>query len=279
MTTRFASSLLFLFSLSTAIGCGTTISGDLESEEESEEDSEEDDGTINGYTPCATPDRVCGEYGDEIQYCFLDEDGAETWTECCYIEFSPECECPAPWADLDEDVDCNTPLVLSFDQRAVSFTSEPGATFNLTRESETSVQTDWPTSATPWLALDLNQNGAIDHGAELFGSATQVGDGFAPNGFIALGALDDNHDGVIDSADSKFSELLIWRDADHSRSSEPAELSPASLELLAIDLAYGIDRRCDDRGNCEVERAAFRTLDEHGQVTQGAVVDVHLRRQ
>ena len=273
MTTHRASTLAFLFALGTSIGCGTTVSGDLESE------SDEEDGTINGYTLCATPERACGEFGDEIQYCYLDDEGAETWTECCYSEIIPECECPAPWAEPLDAEDCETPLVLSFDQRPVTFTSEPGATFNLTRQSVVSLQTDWPTSATPWLALDLNHNGAIDHGAELFGSATQVGDGFAPNGFVALAALDDNRDGVIDSADSKFSELLIWRDADHSRSSDPAELSPASLELLAIDLAYSIDRRCDDRGNCEVERAAFRTLDVHGKVSVGAVVDVHLRRQ
>ena len=56
-----------------------------------------------------------------------------------------------------------------------------------------------------------------------------------------------------------------------------------SILLLSVGLVvattFTVEPRCDDRGNCEVERASFRTLDEHGKVSVGAVVDVHLRRQ
>jgi hypothetical protein len=56
-----------------------------------------------------------------------------------------------------------------------------------------SVITDWPTSTTPWLALDRNGNGRIDDGGELFGSATLLRSGEpASNGFVALRELDSN---------------------------------------------------------------------------------------
>jgi hypothetical protein len=54
------------------------------------------------------------------------------------------------------------------------------------------------------LALDVNRNGRIDNGTELFGTATQ-------NGFEVLARYDDNRDGRIDASDSVWSNLLIWR--------------------------------------------------------------------
>jgi hypothetical protein len=49
--------------------------------------------------------------------------------------------------------------------------------------------------------------------------------------------------------------------------------------ILSIELGYHIDRQCDARGNCAVERAAFHFVDEHGAVRQGEVVDLHLACQ
>jgi hypothetical protein len=49
--------------------------------------------------------------------------------------------------------------------------------------------------------------------------------------------------------------------------------------LVAIDIHEHAEVRCDRRGNCEVERAAFFYRTEAGEVHEGAIVDVHLRRQ
>lgn len=122
--------------------------------------------------------------------------------------------------------------------------------------------------------------GSIDDGGELFGSATRLGVGErAANGFVALRALDENGDGVIDAGDAAFAKLVLWRDADASRSSSVSELSPVSAELAAIDLSYKVDARCDERGNCEMERASFGYADSSGHQRAGTVVDVHLRHQ
>jgi hypothetical protein len=141
-----------------------------------------------------------------------------------------------------------------------------------------SVITDWPTSTTPWLALDRNGNGRIDDGGELFGSATLLPSGDpAGNGFVALRELDSNWDGRIDARDAMWDRLLVWSDVDSDRASAIEELQSVTLrELVAIDLRYVVDRRCDARGNCEVERASF-VYRSGGRELQGSVVDVHLQ--
>ena len=56
-----------------------------------------------------------------------------------------------------------------------------------------------------WLAQDVNGNGAIDSGRELFGPAS--GDGFRE-----LAALDGDHNGWIDEGDAAYTRMGIWRD-------------------------------------------------------------------
>ena len=58
-----------------------------------------------------------------------------------------------------------------------------------------------------------------------------------------------------------------------------AALARVRLELVAIELGYTIDQRCDGRGNCEVERATFRYKDGAGKGRSGSVIDVHLGRR
>jgi hypothetical protein len=155
-----------------------------------------------------------------------------------------------------------------------------GGSFDLTGRGAT-VAMDWPTATTPWLALDRDGDGAIGDGGELFGSATRLAGGeMAAHGFAALAELDDDHDGFITPVDSAFSRLVLWSDQDADRRSAPHELRPlAAAGLEAIELAYGVARRCDARGNCEVERARFWFRDQLGAVRVGEVVDVHLELQ
>lgn len=166
-----------------------------------------------------------------------------------------------------------TPLVVSFDGGPVRFTDAPGA-FAL-RPGDP-VATDWPTAATPWLAIDLDGDGQIASGAELFGNSTALPDGTpARHGFDALAALDANRDGRIDRHDPQFGALLLWTDRDADRRSAPTELSPAAAIVESISLAYRFDGRCDARLNCEGERATLRWRDGE-RIREGAVVDVYL---
>jgi hypothetical protein len=168
----------------------------------------------------------------------------------------------------------STPLVLAFEREPVQFTQALGE-FDVVG-SGASFATDWVGTATPWLAVDLDGNGSIDDGRELFGSMTVLPDGTrAPNGFAALAALDDDHDGRITERDAIFDRLLVWRDGDQDRRSSPDELSSArDAGLVSIDLGYRIVPRCH-AGDCEVERATFTFRDARGVTHTGDAVDVH----
>ena len=170
----------------------------------------------------------------------------------------------------------DTPLVIAFDGEPIAFSQ--GTTFAFAHGAP--VTTDWPTASTPWLALDRDRNGTIDSGAELFGDHTPLpGARIAVNGFVALAALDDNGDGRIDATDTAFSALLLWADADADGRSSSGELRAAANTVVSISLRYRLEPRCDERGNCEGERAQITWRDATGVARTGAVVDVYLPRR
>ncbi len=229
------------------------------------------------------------ECDNGMQFCGTDVDSeVYAWGSCvaspaCRPEDNEESNCEQCVLDSQGVPSINydacggdTPLVMSFDGAAVEYGSG-GRPFELGR----CAATDWPTSATPWLALDRDRSGQIDGGHELFGSATRLrGGGLADQGFAALAGLDANADGRISAEDPGFGELVLWADGDGDRRSTGLELqSLAAMGLVAIELGYTRDRRCDARDNCEVERAAFTWRDGLGREHVGEVVDVHLACQ
>lgn len=173
---------------------------------------------------------------------------------------------------------CNTPLVLDFDGDAIEM-STSSAAFDISGAGAC-LDTDWPAPSNPWLAVDLDRNGFIDGGHELFGSGTVLGAGkHAQNGFVALEPFDSNKDGRVDASDARFEELLVWRDGDGDKRSLPSELTTLSEEgVQRIDLDYDVRETCDARGNCGRERASF-VFAEAGRVRTGEVVDVYLACQ
>lgn len=87
------------------------------------------------------------------------------------------------------------------------------------------------------LTLDLNGDGLITNGGELFGNHTLLKDGtFAKNGFEALAQYDDTGDGVIDFKDLICASLLMWQDFDQNGISTANEL--ATLASLGITKIY-----------------------------------------
>ena len=158
---------------------------------------------------------------------------------------------------------CNTPLVVVFDAGPVALAPASSAPFAFHRG--TPVATDWPTAATPWIALDRDGDDAITAGDELFGDATPLAGATAPDGFAALAALDANHDGRIDREDPAFASLVLWADRDGDRASTPGELVPLSSIVTSISLAHDAHMR-----------GALTWRSRDGVEHAGAVVDLYL---
>lgn len=93
------------------------------------------------------------------------------------------------------------PLVINFDGTAAQLQDQRFA-FDLNGDGETD---NVPLLAgnRGYLALDTNQNAAIDNGLELFGPGTG-------NGFAELAQHDSDGNGWIDEADPVYQQLRVW---------------------------------------------------------------------
>lgn len=245
-------------------------------------------GALHGTCPTDDAGAGCHEGGQAgIQFCDQGQWGACLMeTECapgdvqvtdCPVFGPTELQCM-----LDGGIpaweDCGfTPLVLSFDGREPTFDAGTQA-FELSDGSNACLARQWPGAQTPWLAIDLDGSGAIENGGELFGSATPTADGHRPkDGFEALAQFDDDGDGRITKHDEVWTALLLWSDHDRDRVSSGWELLPVEHSgLTAIELGHTVERRCDDGGNCGIERSHFAFMGHDQASRTGAVIDVHI---
>ena len=124
------------------------------------------------------------------------------------------------------------PLILDLDLNGVALTSLDGSTAHFDFEKDGFAErTGWVSSGDALLVRDLNGNGQIDDGGELFGNASQ-------NGFTALAAFDVNGDGAITAADPIWSDLKLWKDSNQDGVTQAGELlSLAGEAVVGIDLA------------------------------------------
>lgn len=184
----------------------------------------------------------------------------------CNCSWWPDCSGNCLDSDLncnsvDDCTDCNsTPIIVDIEGNNYLLTDRAsGVIFDLTAKGNPK-KVPWTAlgSDDAFLVLDRNQNGRIDDGRELFGSAASQP---APppntlrNGFLALAEFDKrlnggNRDGIIDKQDSIFPALRLWQDGNHNGISEPAELSRLkSLGVESIELDYRETKRVDAYGN------------------------------
>jgi hypothetical protein len=167
-----------------------------------------------------------------------------------------------------------SPLVFDIDGNGIRTLSvDQGVRFDLDADGKKD-QTGWVGSGDGLLARDLDGDGQIDDGSELFGEATVLADGSrAKDGFEALASLDANRDGVVDAKDAGFASLKIWSDADADGYTDAGELK--SLSELGIT-SVRVDAKSTsvfDNGNFLGLSASYERADG----TQGEVADVWFR--
>lgn len=131
------------------------------------------------------------------------------------------------------------PLILDMDGDGFNIESKKYGTYFDLNCDGFAEKINW-TNRDAILALDLNGNGRIDDGREVFGDYHLLADGSrASNGFEALAQYDTNGDGVIDSQDEIFNSLRLWTDANSNGISEGGELKTlAEMGIKAINLNY-----------------------------------------
>jgi trimeric autotransporter adhesin len=164
-----------------------------------------------------------------------------------------------------------SPIVLDLDGDGIeTLARAAGVNFDIAAEGQTR-QTGWVTGGDGLLARDLDGNGQIDSGAELFGNATQLASGqAAANGFQALAELDSNADGRIDNQDQAFNSLQVWVDGDADGVSDVGELRgllDAGVVAINLDFSQGTDMQ---NGNLLGQLGTFVT----SEGTEQAAVDV-----
>ncbi len=156
-----------------------------------------------------------------------------------------------------------TPLVLDLDGDGIATSGlSDGVLFDLDADGEKDL-TGWTAgSDDAFLCLDLDRNGVIDDGGELFGDNTLLPDGSkALNGFEALAQYDSNSDGKIDKNDRIWPYLRLWCDSNHNGISEKDELIPimvSRVEKISLDYSY-MNRW--DNGNLLGECSSFTNRD------------------
>ena len=155
-----------------------------------------------------------------------------------------------------------TPIILDLNGDGVRTQSiDAGVKFDLFDDGA-AINTGWVSSGDGLLVLDRNQDGQINDGSELFGSATRLSNGEkASDGYAALRELDSNGDGVISSDDAIYGDLRIWIDSNSdgvSGTGETKTLAELGIAKINLNAVVGTDT---DNGNILGLTSSYETTD------------------
>jgi hypothetical protein len=156
-----------------------------------------------------------------------------------------------------------SPIVLDLNGDGVSTTNAhtAGVNFDLTATGKAST-VGWASSTDGLLSIDLNHDGQINNGTELFGVGTQLANGTrAANGYQAMAQYDSNGDGKLTAADAHFADLRVWVDANHDGKTETGELKTlGDLHITSLDL-HGLAGTTTNNGNLLGLTSSYTTAD------------------
>ena len=113
------------------------------------------------------------------------------------------------------------------------------------------LQTGWVNENDGLLGIDLNGDGEISDGGELFGTSTALTQGgLAADGFQALASYDSNQDGQVDINDAAWSQLRVLR-------GDGIVLTMSEADIASLSLASSIVGTTDSNGNQILSQGQF----------------------
>ena len=183
----------------------------------------------------------------------------------------------------DDDKDPNDDKPETYDPLAIDLNNDGIKGTNLDYKINFDLDNNGFKEATSWIdnndafiAIDKNNNGAIDNGSELFGNKSISNNAYAytnpnaKNGFESLKELDSNNDDIIDEKDKEFENLLLWQDKNSDGISQENEIIKLSEKVKSINLSY------TKNGQTEISSA---TLNDNTEVkVQDMYFNVDLKK-
>lgn len=124
------------------------------------------------------------------------------------------------------------PLAISLNGQAVSLSSSATFEFDMNSDGEMELFASLNTNAA-FISLDLNADGIVNNGSELFGASSG-------NGFADLRNYDEDGNGFIDSGDSVFDKLLAWNPSSGLLGSLK-DLGVGALYTQAVDSPFKLN--------------------------------------
>ena len=165
------------------------------------------------------------------------------------------------------DDDSTPPIVLDLNHNNTTSTNLENSTAYFDYDGDGDREhTAWAEKDDALLAVDLNNDGVINDGSELFGNFTKLPDGtLAADGYAALAQYDTNADKIIDSKDTAFGKLLLWKDTNQNGKSEAGELSSIQLSGVTAIYLYREDgttfEELTENGNIITNQTVYKTED------------------
>ncbi len=156
-----------------------------------------------------------------------------------------------------------SPLVVDLDGDGVETTTEENGVYFDHDNNGFAEKTAWVGKDDGLLVRDINNNGQIDDGTELFGNNSVLSNGQkAANGFEALKDLDSNEDGIFNNSDTAWNQIKVWKDANSNGIVDEGELlTLEQANISSINLAYQNQSNEDINGNAHKQTATYTKTD------------------
>lgn len=170
-----------------------------------------------------------------------------------------------PTGDKDYRIEYYDPVILDLNGNGVKTVNKNGYFGALFDHDGDGIRTatGWVDKEDGLLVRDIDGNGKIDNGKELFGDNTILKNGQkAISGMEALADLDSNSDGIIDDKDEAFSSLKVWQDKNGdgiSTADELITLAQAGITSINVKDKQTVNQTTD--GGTIKETATFTKTD------------------